>query len=74
MAETRTADTEDEIWLLQHPPVFTQGQAGRDEPRPEDRRERGEELLLGRGERARRGRNRPVYVTGFGEHIKHKTP
>lgn len=29
--ETRTADTEDEIWLLQHPPVFTQGQAGRDE-------------------------------------------
>lgn len=29
--ETRTADTADEIWLLQHPPVFTQGQAGRDE-------------------------------------------
>lgn len=29
--EARTADTEDEIWLLQHPPVFTQGQAGRDE-------------------------------------------
>lgn len=29
--EARTADTADEIWLLQHPPVFTQGQAGRDE-------------------------------------------
>ncbi len=25
---TRTADTRDEIWLLQHPPVYTQGQAG----------------------------------------------
>ena len=27
----RTADTLDEIWLLQHPPVYTQGQAGRAE-------------------------------------------
>lgn len=27
----RTADTPDEIWLLQHEPVFTQGQAGRAE-------------------------------------------
>ncbi|MBZ8141165.1 lipoate--protein ligase [Rubrivivax gelatinosus] len=26
----RTADTEDEIWLVEHPPVFTQGVAGRD--------------------------------------------
>lgn len=27
----RTADTVDEIWLLQHPPTYTQGQAGRPE-------------------------------------------
>lgn len=27
----RTADTPDEIWLLEHPPVYTQGQAGRAE-------------------------------------------
>jgi lipoyl(octanoyl) transferase len=27
----RTATTEDEIWLLQHPPVFTQGIAGKPE-------------------------------------------
>jgi lipoyl(octanoyl) transferase len=27
----RDADTADEIWLLQHPPVFTQGQAGKPE-------------------------------------------
>ena len=27
----RTADTPDEIWLCQHPPVYTQGQAGRPE-------------------------------------------
>ena len=27
----RGADTEDELWLLQHPPVFTQGQAGKKE-------------------------------------------
>ncbi len=29
--DTREADTPDELWLLQHPPVFTQGQAGRAE-------------------------------------------
>lgn len=29
--DTRDADTEDELWLLQHPPVFTQGQAGKAE-------------------------------------------
>jgi len=29
--ETRDADTPDEIWLLEHPPVFTQGQAGKAE-------------------------------------------
>ncbi len=27
----RAADTRDEIWLLQHPPVYTQGQAGKPE-------------------------------------------
>ena len=27
----RGPDSEDELWLLQHPPVFTQGQAGRDD-------------------------------------------
>lgn len=27
----RDADTADEIWLLEHPPVFTQGQAGKAE-------------------------------------------
>lgn len=27
----RTADTPDELWLLQHPPVYTQGQAGKPE-------------------------------------------
>ncbi|SFP29187.1 lipoyl(octanoyl) transferase [Geopseudomonas sagittaria] len=27
----RDADTSDEIWLLEHPPVFTQGQAGKAE-------------------------------------------
>ena len=27
----RTADTLDEIWLLQHPPTYTQGQAGKPE-------------------------------------------
>ena len=27
----RTVDTEDELWLVEHPPVFTQGVAGRDE-------------------------------------------
>lgn len=29
--ERRDADTPDEIWLLEHPPVFTQGQAGKSE-------------------------------------------
>jgi len=28
---SRTADTADEIWLLQHPPVFTQGMNGKPE-------------------------------------------
>jgi lipoyl(octanoyl) transferase len=27
----RTVDTEDELWLVEHPPVFTQGVAGREE-------------------------------------------
>lgn len=29
--DTRTENTKDEIWLLQHPPVFTQGLAGKPE-------------------------------------------
>jgi lipoyl(octanoyl) transferase len=29
--ESRTADTPDEIWLLEHPPVFTQGMNGKPE-------------------------------------------
>jgi lipoyl(octanoyl) transferase len=29
--QNRTPDTEDEVWCLQHPPVFTQGQAGKPE-------------------------------------------
>jgi lipoyl(octanoyl) transferase len=29
--ETRTADTPDEIWLCEHPPVYTQGVSGRAE-------------------------------------------
>lgn len=29
--DNRDADTPDELWLLQHPPVFTQGQAGKAE-------------------------------------------
>lgn len=29
--DTRTQDTPDELWLLEHPPVFTQGQAGKAE-------------------------------------------
>ncbi|GGY61766.1 octanoyltransferase [Cellvibrio zantedeschiae] len=28
---TRTAETNDQLWLVQHPPVFTQGQAGKAE-------------------------------------------
>ncbi|WP_441347690.1 lipoyl(octanoyl) transferase LipB [Sinimarinibacterium sp. CAU 1509] len=31
LTDTRDEHTADEIWLLQHPPVFTQGQAGRAE-------------------------------------------
>ena len=29
--DSRTTETTDEIWLVQHPPVFTQGQAGKPE-------------------------------------------
>lgn len=29
--DTRDSDTQDELWLLQHPPVFTQGQSGKPE-------------------------------------------
>jgi lipoyl(octanoyl) transferase len=29
--DQRQADTSDELWLLEHPPVFTQGQAGKTE-------------------------------------------
>ena len=29
--DQRNADTNDELWLLEHPPVFTQGQAGKAE-------------------------------------------
>jgi lipoyl(octanoyl) transferase len=29
--DSRVVDTPDEIWLLEHPPVFTQGQAGKAE-------------------------------------------
>jgi lipoyl(octanoyl) transferase len=29
--QRRTAETEDELWLVEHPPVFTLGQAGRRE-------------------------------------------
>ena len=29
--DSRDADTDDELWLLEHPPVFTQGQAGKAE-------------------------------------------
>ncbi|WOJ95268.1 lipoyl(octanoyl) transferase LipB [Congregibacter variabilis] len=29
--DARTPDTQDELWLLEHPPVFTQGLAGRAE-------------------------------------------
>lgn len=28
---TRTTDTRDQLWLVEHPPVFTQGQAGKAE-------------------------------------------
>ena len=29
--ETRGADTPDELWICEHPPVFTQGIAGKDD-------------------------------------------
>ena len=29
--DSRNRDTEDELWILQHAPVFTQGQAGKAE-------------------------------------------
>ena len=29
LTQNRDADTADEIWLLEHPRVFTQGQAGK---------------------------------------------
>ena len=29
--DRRTESSDDELWLVQHPPVFTQGQAGKDE-------------------------------------------
>lgn len=29
--DARTSDTPDELWLVEHPPVFTQGQAGKPE-------------------------------------------
>jgi lipoyl(octanoyl) transferase len=31
LTDSRDADAPDELWLLQHPPVFTQGQAGKAE-------------------------------------------
>jgi lipoyl(octanoyl) transferase len=31
LTDARDADSADELWLLQHPPVFTQGQAGKAE-------------------------------------------
>ncbi|QDQ26094.1 lipoyl(octanoyl) transferase LipB [Chitinimonas arctica] len=31
LTNTRDADSVDELWLLEHPPVFTQGQAGKPE-------------------------------------------
>ena len=31
LTSLRTSSTPDEIWLLQHPPIFTQGQAGKPE-------------------------------------------
>jgi lipoyl(octanoyl) transferase len=31
LTDARGADTPDELWLLEHPPVFTQGQAGKPE-------------------------------------------
>ena len=31
MTDARTADSVDQLWLLEHPPVYTQGQAGKPE-------------------------------------------
>ncbi|MCG8394038.1 MAG: lipoyl(octanoyl) transferase LipB [Pseudomonadales bacterium] len=31
LTDSRTADTPDELWVLEHPPVFTLGQAGKPE-------------------------------------------
>ena len=31
LTDSRVADSPDELWLLQHPAVFTQGQAGKAE-------------------------------------------
>lgn len=31
LTDTRTPDTQDELWVLEHPPVFTLGQAGKPE-------------------------------------------
>jgi len=31
LTEARTADTPDELWVCEHPPVFTQGIAGKDD-------------------------------------------
>ena len=31
LTQARNPDTPDEIWLLEHPPIFTQGQAGKAE-------------------------------------------
>ena len=31
LTDTRDGDTPDQIWVVQHPPVFTQGQAGKPE-------------------------------------------
>ncbi len=38
LTDERTAETADEVWLLEHPPVYTLGQAGR----PEHVRDAGE--------------------------------
>ena len=36
---TRTGDTEDEIWMVEHPPVYTVGVAGRSAHLPRERRD-----------------------------------
>ena len=55
----RTADTRDEIWLVQHPPTYTQGQAGKPEhllhahniPVVQDRSRRADHLSRPRPDR-----------------------